>query len=331
MATGADLRHITSGLQFPEGPLALDDGSLLVAEMAAGRITRVAPDGTLSVLADTGGGPNGLALGPDGHLYVCNNGGQDWGRENGQLVALGQAAAYSGGRIERVDLASGEVRVVYDRGPGGPLRGPNDIVFDSSGGFWFTDMGKRRQRDMDYGGLYYAGIDGSSIREVLYPMLQPNGVALSPDESRLYVAETNTARIWAFDLTGPGQIAEGQRRKRDAGQLLIGLPGYRLLDSMAVDEDGNVCVATMIDGGISVISPDGRLIEHVAMPDPYTTNLCFGGPDRRTAFVTLSGTGVMGAFEWPRAGLRLNFQTPHAQTPAVRTPPALPSSQRATA
>ena len=160
-----------------------------------------------------------------------------------------------------------------------------------------------------------------SIREVLYPMLQPNGVALSPDGSRLYVAETSTARVWAFDLTGPGEIASGQLKGRDSSQLLIGLPGYQLLDSMAVDEDGNVCVATMMNGGISVVSPDGDLLRHIPVPDRFTTNICFGGPGRRTAFVTMSGTGVLAAFEWPRPGLRLNFQT--------LSP--VPAEQRATA
>lgn len=309
MGAGSDLQIITTGLQFPEGPLALEDGTVIVGEMAAGRITRIAPDGTRSTIAETGGGPNGLAKGPDGLVYVCNNGGQNWSRENGQLIALGQASNYDGGRIERIDVTTGETTLVYDHGPGGPLRGPNDIVFDSSGGFWFTDMGKRRQRDLDFGGVYYASVDGKTIREVVYPLIQPNGIALSPDESRLYVAETSTARIWAFNLISPGEIAPQQLRARNADHLLIALPAYQLLDSMAVDADGNVCVATMVNGGISVVSPDGQLIEHIATPDPFTTNICFGGPDLRTAYVTLSGTGMLAAFEWPRPGLKLNFQT----------------------
>src|SRR5690606_1779289 len=108
------------------------------------------------------------------------------------------------------------------------------------GGFWFTDMGKRRARDMDHGGVYYASADGSSIREVLHPMMQPNGIALSPSEDRLYVAKTSTARVWAFDLVSPGEIAPEQRQRRTMDQLLIGLPGYQLLDSMAVDADGHI-------------------------------------------------------------------------------------------
>ncbi|MGI4941912.1 MAG: SMP-30/gluconolactonase/LRE family protein, partial [Janthinobacterium lividum] len=85
----------------------------------------------------------------------------------------------------------------------------------------------------------------------------------------------------------------------------------------AVDAEGNICVATLISGAITVIAPDGRLIRTVQMPDPYTTNICFGGPELRTAFVTLSGSGRLIAMPWEEAGLRLNFSSPHhaASTP----------------
>ena len=84
-------------------------------------------------------------------------------------------------------------------------------------------------------------------------------------------------------------------------------PGFQLFDSLAVDGAGNVCVATLVNGGITVISPDGGSIEHVPTSDPITTNICFGGPDLRTAYVTLSGTGRLVALDWPRPGLRLAY------------------------
>ena len=158
-----NLRVVARGLRFPEGPIAMADGSVLLVEVARGTLTRVRPDGALEVVAELGGGPNGAALGPDGAVYVCNNGGFRWHEGRHGLIPLEQADDYSGGRIERVDLATGEVRVLYDRGPNGPLRGPNDIVFDRAGGMWFTDHGKTRARDMDRGGVYYASIDGGSI------------------------------------------------------------------------------------------------------------------------------------------------------------------------
>ena len=148
------LRIVTEGLRFPEGPIAMPDGSVLVVEIEAGRLTRVQADGVRRTVATLGGGPNGAAIGPDGHCYVCNNGGFDWVEDAHGLRPTGQAGNYSGGRIERVDLASGQVQVLYTHGPNGPLRGPNDIVFDRSGGFWFTDFGKTRPRDLDRGGVY---------------------------------------------------------------------------------------------------------------------------------------------------------------------------------
>jgi gluconolactonase len=89
--------------------------------------------------------------------------------------------------------------------------------------------------------------------------------------------------------------------------LLAGLPGLQLFDSLAVDGAGNVCVATLVNGGITVISPNGLSIEHIPRPDPLTTNICFGGADLRTAYITLSGTGRLVAMEWPRPKLRLNY------------------------
>jgi len=307
--TSSPCTDIASDLAFPEGPIALPDGSLLVVEIQRGCLTRIAADGRRSIVAQLGGGPNGAAIGPDGKCYICNNGGFKWIEDpaRGGLRPDGQSADYSGGRIERVDLATGAFERVYDGTPEGPLRGPNDIVFDRDGGFWFTDNGKTRSRERDHGGVYYGRADGSLLRQVVYPMIQPNGIGLSPDEDRLYVAETPTGRIWAFDLEGPGQIARRPYPSPNGGELLVGLPGYQLFDSLALDVQGNVCVATLQKGGITVISPRGDVIEHVPMPDRYTTNICFGGPGLSTAYVTLSSTGRLVSMPWPRAGLPLNF------------------------
>ncbi len=184
-----DARVIAAGLRFPEGPVALADGSVALVEIARGTVTRVSPDGSVDIVAETGGGPNGMAVGPDGAFYVCNNGGFLWRTEAGFTRPVLQAPDYTGGRIERVDPETGQVTVVYDRCGEHKLRGPNDIVFDEHGGFYFTDLGKVRDRDRDWGGVYYALADGSKIVEVAHPILTPNGIALSPDGKVLYVAE----------------------------------------------------------------------------------------------------------------------------------------------
>jgi gluconolactonase len=296
----AELTEIATGLQFPEGPIAMADGSVLLVEIRRGTLSRVSPSGHVEVVAEPGGGPNGAAIGPDGHCYVCNNGGFEW-REVGGLVIPGdQPSDYSGGRIERIDLATGKVEILYTECGGHPLRGPNDIVFDAQGGFWFTDHGKNRARDRDRTGVYYAHVDGDRIEEKIFPLEAPNGIGLSPDEDVLYVAETPTGRLWAFDLEGPGKLGAGRR-------MMAQIPDFHLFDSLAVDAEGNVCVATIITGGITIHSPDGLRASLVPMPDLLTTNICFGGENLQTAYITLSSTGKLVSMPWATPGLPLHF------------------------
>jgi gluconolactonase len=301
------METVASGLRFPEGPIAMADGSVLLVEIERGTLSRVAPDGTVDVVADCGGGPNGAAVGPDGKIYVCNNGGFDWVEQRGGgKMPTFQSADYAGGSIQQVDIDTGEVEALYTHCGPHQLRGPNDLVFDAVGGFWFTDPGKRRARDRDRGGLYYARADGSEIREVIYPLNHPNGVGLSPAGDRVYVAETETARVFTWALAGPGEIA-GYRGPETRAELLAGLGGWQWLDSLAVEADGRVCVATIRNGGITVITPDGAGIDHVPTGDAATTNICFGGPDLTTAFITASLTGRLLRTTWPRPGLALAY------------------------
>ncbi len=302
-----EFETLATGLRFPEGPVAMPDGSILLVEIARGTVSRVRPGGTVEVVAELGGGPNGLALGPDGALYVCNNGGFVWHEEAGMLRPVGTPADYAGGRIERVDLETGQSRVLYAECDGRRLCGPNDIVFDRAGGFYFTDLGKSRARDRDHGTVYYATCDGASITEVVHPILTPNGVGLSPDEATLYVANTEAGQLWAFELDRPGHIRAQGFPSPNGGRMLFNQAGYQRYDSLAVTEVGNVCVATLITGQITSVSPGGALVHQVDFPDPYVTNICFAGPDRRTAIITLSGSGRLVSVPWPEAGLRLNF------------------------
>lgn len=297
---------LTTALAFPEGPIAMPDGSVLVVEIMGGRLTRVSPDGELEAIADVGGGPNGAAIGPDGHCYICNNGGFSWRTDAGYSRPTGVPSDYTGGSIQRVDLRTAAVETLYSSCDGVPLHGPNDIVFDGRGGFWFTDFGKRFEDRMMLGFLYYAKTDGSCIRRAAEHLLTPNGVGLSADENTVYVSETETSRLWSYPISGEGEVGKEPWPSPNGGRLLSGPGGYQRFDSLAIEESGNICVATLVNGGISVFSPAGELLEFHQAPEGYCTNICFGGPDRRTAFITLSGYGQLMAVKWPRPGLPLN-------------------------
>jgi len=305
-----ELTEVARGLRFPEGPIAMPDGSVALVEMFGPRLTCVHPDGTTETIADIPGGPNGAAVGPDGAIYVCNNGGSFTPVDLGGMTIPGgfNRDEYIGGRIQRVDPHSGTVTDLYTECDGHPLRGPNDLVMDGHGGFWFTDHGIRdtQTRTADLTGIYYAQADGSGITEVVFPCDSPNGIGLSPDTDTLYWAETHNGRIHQRTITRPGEVLAPV--PLDFAAVLYGLPGYQLLDSLAVDGEGWVCVATIVNGGITAISPDGSEVEHHATGDFVTTNICFGGDDLRTAYVTCASTGRLVSFPWPRPGLRLAHQ-----------------------
>ncbi|MGZ6013898.1 MAG: SMP-30/gluconolactonase/LRE family protein, partial [Caulobacteraceae bacterium] len=137
-----DIQLVAEGLFFPEGPIAMADGSVILVEIGGKRLTRVRPDGSKQTVAELGGGPNGAAVGPDGAIYVVNNGGAfdfpENFEEEGRLLI---PARYDGGYVQRVDLKTGAVATLYGDCDGKPLNAPNDIVFDDQGGFWFTCFG----------------------------------------------------------------------------------------------------------------------------------------------------------------------------------------------
>jgi gluconolactonase len=312
-----DVRELATGLQFPEGPVVLPDGSVAVVEIQGKRVTRVDQDGNKETIAETGGGPNGAAIGPDGKLYVCNNGAAFDFVDMGGLTITHQPPtnSHEGGKIQRVDLDTGEVEVLYEEASGNRLIAPNDIVFDAHGGFWFTQYGIEYERHSDRTFICYAKADGSDCREVIGPLDFPNGIGLSPDGTRLYTAETLTAAIWSWEVTGPGEIGDGLPLLPHGGTPVARVSGFAALDSLAIDAEGNVCVGTLLKGGITTVKPgdqpaQGEEIDFVAVGDPWPTNVAFGGDDLRTAYVTGSATGKLFVVDnWPRPGLKLANQT----------------------
>ncbi|MEI9930995.1 MAG: SMP-30/gluconolactonase/LRE family protein [Rhizomicrobium sp.] len=182
-----------------------------------------------------------------------------------------------------------------------------------NGGFWFTDHGSTNDKHRTHGALYYAKADGSKITKVLRELLSPNGVGMSPDYKTVHYAETFPARLWSLSLTAPGVGASpaGFTPANFEG----GYPGLAYFDSLGVQADGGVCVATILAGGISTFWPHDKKFEHTPLPDLLVTNICWGGKDMETAFITMSSTGKLATMKWRSPGLRL---APQRVTVAVR-------------
>jgi gluconolactonase len=273
---------IAEGLEFPEGPVVMQDGSVLVAETHGGLVTRCWQGGRKEVVATPGGGPNGLAVGPDGALYHCNNGGLD--------------DHYTSGRVERIDIATGKVELLFDSCDGEAFSAPNDIMFDCDGQMWFTDMGHIHESGKDWGGLYCAAPDGSKITRIVERALSYNGVGISPDMTTVYAADTYSARLWAVD-----RKAELQKPR------LVGTaPGPVFLDSLAMTAAGNIAVAAVTAGAIATFTPSGE-VTMTPVDDRVVTNIAFGGADMMDAYLTFSGHGTLVKCRWHEPGMRLVF------------------------
>lgn len=291
---------LATGLEFPEGPVCDRDGTVYVVEIGGGRVRKITSDGAMTVFAQTGGGPNGAARGPDGALYVTNNGGFAW--RKGRPV--GPAEDYETARIERID-ANGNVQRLYDTCDGTRLSAVNDLVFDEVGNFYFTDpihrdpqrpepMGTPTYRQ---GNVYYASPDGKMIRRVATNLQHPNGIGITPDGKTLLVAETFASDLLAFPILRPGELGE----KRLFGQL----PSGYYPDGFCLDEEGYVLVCGPMGGGIVVFDPTGKVVEVIASEDKMITNVAFGGPDYSTLYITESGLGRVVTRPWSRKGLVL--------------------------
>lgn len=285
------MRLVAEGLRFPEGPIAMDDGSVLVVEIEGGTLAHVRTDGSVHRI-ECGGGPNGAAIGPDGAVYVCNDGGLTFTTEDGIRFPYAVAEGNEGGSLQRVDLTTGEVRTVFTHSDGVRIGSLNDIVFDGTGSCWFVDTTN--------GCLHYGDPLAGTVRIAERDLAFPNGLGLSPDGRRLYVSETYSGQVLAWDVAGPGRLT-GRTRLADTA-------GAHHFDGLAIDGAGNVCVANLQRSGITVIAPDGSVLGRMTVPlhDTYVTNICFAGEDGATAYITSAGRGRLYAVPWPWRGLRLH-------------------------
>jgi gluconolactonase len=286
---------VAEGLKFPEAPVVMNDGSVLFVQIESKQISRLTPDGKVTLVKQLEGGPNGLAIGPDKALYIANDGGRfSFAQSNGFNFPGRIPAGFVGGSIQRLDLKTGALTTLYEECDGKHLIAPDDLVFDRHGGMWISEFGKA-QGD---GGVYYATSDGKRIVRVKEGMTGANGIGLSPDGKQLHVSEGRT--LWTWNVVSPGVVGPDKSYPNGAQGHL---PDRSVVDSLKVLADGKVCVCTLIVGGISIFDTDGHA-ELIQFDDPMTTNLALGGRDMRDTWVTNSGLGKIVKVRWPYAGLK---------------------------
>lgn len=288
---------VASGLQFPEGPSLARNGDILVTEIGGQRISRVTPDGEVSVFADTGGGPNGAAFGPDGHLYVANNGGR-WPTDVPATAQSGEPT-FGAGSIQRI-APDGTVETFLTEVDGAALNSPNDLCFDGHDGFYFTDPAWSGLLGgaPDAGPVYYGDLTGE-VRLVATGIGFPNGIGVRDDGRTLIVCESLTGMLLSYRIESPGVLSAGAK-----GNGMIGRRSVP--DGFCFDAAGRIIVAGHGTSTLFVLDgSDGRPIGTVDVGEVGVTNCCFGGPDHQTLYVTSSDQGNLLALDWDVPGMVL--------------------------
>lgn len=299
----ADAELVAEGLAFPEGPIAMSDRSVLLVEIDAGRLTRVMPDGATDVVAQLGGGPNGAAIRPRRggvHVQQRSDATRPIPARNSARRSRNRCLDMALHRVRRSSFSSGR-------------------TISCSTPMWFLVHRPRRR----HSALRACGRIGSQHRVACCASQRDR---LSPAGDFVYWAQTTTRQVLSRRISAPGvlepwfgsdSMALVRKGAVDPFALLVGLPGAMELDSLAIDSSGAICVGTLIDGGITEIpadhawpdSSDGiihwELPEHLY--DGLVTNICFGGDDLITAYLTCSHTGRLVPCTWHRSGLALAY------------------------
>jgi gluconolactonase len=263
---------------FTEGPAADAEGNVYFTEIRGNRILKWSPDGRLSVFREPSGRANGLAFDAQGRLVACEGAGMG---EDGRR------------RVTRTDLKTGRVEVLAERFQGKRLNSPNDLDIDRQGRIYFSDprYGDQSERELETEDVYRIELDGKLTRVLTKPDIEkPNGLLVSPDGKTLFVADTTAGppRVQAvkrFDIESDGRLRNGR--------IHYSFGAGRGVDGMAIDVKGTLYAAAGVNtgpadnlAGIYVISPEGKLLERVPIPEDSVTNCTFGGPGLRTLYIT---------------------------------------------
>jgi gluconolactonase len=274
--------EIATTVAFTEGPVADRDGNVYFTELVFQRIMKLDPKGVLSIYREPSNNANGLLIDPEGRLIAC---------EGASSQRMGVPQKFKP-QVTRTDLRTGTIEILADNYEGKPFVGPNDVTIDGKGRLYFTDL--------PGGAVYRVDAPGRVTRVLAAPDIQrPNGIQVSPDDRTLYVIEANQAEggarmIRAFDLNVDGTT----------GRMRVHYNFYpgRSADGMSIDTEGNLYASAgmgQLRGtsetldtktGVHVISPQGKLLKFIPIPEDYITNNAFGGPDMKTLYVTAGKT-----------------------------------------
>jgi gluconolactonase len=255
IAAGAKVKKLAGGFKFTEGPAVDAEGNVFFTDQPNNRIHKWSVDGKLSVFHDKPGRANGLYFDKKGNLLAC---------------------ADLDNELWSIDM-KGKVTVLVKGYKGKKLNGPNDLWEDPKGGIYFTDPFYKRPywnrgpMEQDGQHVYYLYPDRKKLIRVTEDLVTPNGIIGTPDGRKLYVADLGAKRTYVYNINADGRLS---------GKKLFCSMGS---DGMTIDNEGNVYLTGR---GVTVFNSAGEKIEHIDIDAGWTANVCFGGRDRKTLFIT---------------------------------------------
>jgi gluconolactonase len=261
VAPGAKLEKLAGGFAFTEGATCDKNGNVFFVDQPNDRIMEWSVDGKLSTFLQPSGHANGMMFDANGNLIACAD-------EHNQLWSIAPDKT---------------VTVLVTNFDGKYLNGPNDVWIAPNGGMYLTDPFYRRKwwdhtlMALTNQPVFYLSPDRKKLFPVANDLKKPNGITGTPDGKILYVADIQGDKTWRYDILPDGSLTN---------KTLFVAKGS---DGMTIDENGDlVMCATGTTNGVSIFNPAGKLIDHIDVPEKWSANVCFGGKDRRTLFITAS-------------------------------------------
>jgi gluconolactonase len=261
VAPGAKLEKLAGGFAFTEGATCDKNGNVFFVDQPNDRIMEWSVEGKLSTFMQPSGHANGMMFAADGNLIACAD-------EHNQLWSIAPDKS--------VTLLVTNYDDKY-------LNGPNDVWIAPNGGMYMTDPFYRREwwdhakMALTNQPVFYLSPDRTKLFPVANDLKKPNGITGTPDGKTLFIADIQGDRTWRYDILPDGSLTN---------KTLAVAKGS---DGMTIDEKGDlVMCANGRTNGVSIFNPAGKLIDHIDVPEPWSANVCFGGPDRKTLFITAS-------------------------------------------